>query len=437
MQNIYEAATRVIVWLGEEDETSNKAMSFIHQYEQILEGSQADNRSDVLHHIFSEPSNKAEIEAIVQAIMINPYFERHWIIQEIVLARDSVVYCGSRSASWRTVIQFMEGVVQYNPSLVDTARKQRNDSSPIGYLWGRLNGLQEQRRQGQTLLFEPWWLVLWFRYCKATVPSDRIYSWLSLCEQWRQTEFKIDYKMHHHDVFKHFTRVMIEHARNLRWLAHAGSPRTFATLPSWVPDLELPIGMRPDPLVLMKGMYSADRGSEFGARFSMDSSSFFCTGVSIDRISFVTSSTKECLRVFLDGSLDSSATPPKLLQAVTSRYGDALEFELEDLYTAGRRCSKDGRGPVRNLSGITFVKILRKMSEAGGVGPEYASWLNAMYLLGESTLGVRTVFVSEMGYVGLVPEYARIGDAVCILFGSEVPVVLRKEGDYYRFIGDW
>jgi hypothetical protein len=427
MRRIYESAARVIVWLGEEDESSNMAMAFIQQHEATVDGCLQDNQSDHLHRIFNEPSYKTGLEAIVQTTIIKPYFDRYWIIQEIVLARDAIVYCGSRSASWRAVMQFMKGILGYNPGLVDTAR---NDLSPIGYMSQRLSDLQERRQKEPTLLFEPWQLVHWFRYCKATVPSDRIYSWLGICGQWRQAGFKIDYNRHDHDTFKLFTRAMIEHNQDLSWLSHAGSPRRFATLPSWVPDLELPIGVKADPLVLEKGAYSADRGSAVSLQLSPDSSSLFCSGVRIDRISFVTRTVDEVIGICFCGRLDPSSTPAELIRAAASRYGDALRFELECLFTAKRMTPKD-------QNTVSVVSLLSMVHRAGSVSSRHMPNINAMRLLGESTIGMRAAFVSETGHVGLVPQFAQVGDVVCVLFGSEVPVVLRKDGDHYRFVGDW
>lgn len=436
MRNIYESAVRVIVWLGEEDDMSTKAMFFIHQHKDLLKHAAENTQLEVFHRFFNDPSNRAGLEAIVHAIMMKPYFERYWIIQEIVLANDAVVYRGSKSASWRTVMHFI-GMIRYNPALVDAARKQRNDSSPQGMIWQRLDIFQQRRHLGHADLFEPWSFLLSFRYSKATVPSDRIYSWLGLCDQWRRSEFTIDYSRHCHHTYRLFTRAMIEHEHNLRWLSHAGSPRSFPTLPSWVPDLELPIGMKPDPLALQKNMYGADQGSKFCASFSQDSSILYCRGISIDRISFLTNGMNQLLDACIGGRLDRTDIPARLLEAAMSRYGNHLTSRLQDLYTAGRIDCGDESGALARTRDFTFIDILRHLKEAGGIPARKVGWLNAMYLLGESTIGHRKVFVSELGYVGLVPKYAAVGDAVCILFGSEVPVVLRNDGEFCRFVGDW
>lgn len=44
--------------------------------------------------------------------------------------------------------------------------------------------------------------------------------------------------------------------------------------------------------------------------------------------------------------------------------------------------------------------------------------------------------MSSKGYIGLGPEVMEPGDLICILFGRQVPFVLRKLDDHYIFIGE-
>jgi hypothetical protein len=62
----------------------------------------------------------------------------------------------------------------------------------------------------------------------------------------------------------------------------------------------------------------------------------------------------------------------------------------------------------------------------------FKPWEHGMRVFIVSTLMNRALFVSETGWVGLVPRWAKPGDLICILFGCKVPVVLRGQGDYYQ-----
>lgn len=48
----------------------------------------------------------------------------------------------------------------------------------------------------------------------------------------------------------------------------------------------------------------------------------------------------------------------------------------------------------------------------------------------------RTLFVTGRGAFGLGPYRVAEGDAVTILFGTQVPIILRPAQDAYTFIGD-
>jgi hypothetical protein len=52
------------------------------------------------------------------------------------------------------------------------------------------------------------------------------------------------------------------------------------------------------------------------------------------------------------------------------------------------------------------------------------------------TMMGRKFFLSSSGYMGLGPLALQEGDMICILLGCDVPLLIRKEGDYYRLVGE-
>jgi hypothetical protein len=66
---------------------------------------------------------------------------------------------------------------------------------------------------------------------------------------------------------------------------------------------------------------------------------------------------------------------------------------------------------------------------------EWKLWQQARYAL-DGTCMIRRLFSSQKGHYGMASEEAQEGDLMCILFGGEVPFVLRLNGDgRYRMIG--
>jgi hypothetical protein len=48
----------------------------------------------------------------------------------------------------------------------------------------------------------------------------------------------------------------------------------------------------------------------------------------------------------------------------------------------------------------------------------------------------RRLIKTQQGYLGISSMEAKPGDRVCILFGSQVPVVLRADGENWKVIGE-
>ena len=50
--------------------------------------------------------------------------------------------------------------------------------------------------------------------------------------------------------------------------------------------------------------------------------------------------------------------------------------------------------------------------------------------------GHKRLMVTASGYIGLAPYAAQKGDLVCVMYGCSLPLILRKTGEHYRFIGE-
>jgi hypothetical protein len=48
----------------------------------------------------------------------------------------------------------------------------------------------------------------------------------------------------------------------------------------------------------------------------------------------------------------------------------------------------------------------------------------------------RRLFSTSCGFIGNGPQVLQPGDCVCILFGGDVPYILRPEGDHYLMVGE-
>ncbi|MCJ1275389.1 hypothetical protein MMC21_003192 [Puttea exsequens] len=96
MPSIYGDADRVCVWLGDASEDSDLAIDFmkeimddIWKFDELCKPKLKDGRETGLYW-----------KALFSLIM-RPWFSRRWIVQEIALAKDGLIYCGPKTISWR------------------------------------------------------------------------------------------------------------------------------------------------------------------------------------------------------------------------------------------------------------------------------------------------------------------------------------------------
>ena len=83
--------TSSCVWLGEGDATSAMAFKFIQK--EVLQLQNFDELCDS-----KEASKKW---GALLDLMQRQWFSRRWVVQEIALAREAVIYCGAENIPWK------------------------------------------------------------------------------------------------------------------------------------------------------------------------------------------------------------------------------------------------------------------------------------------------------------------------------------------------
>jgi hypothetical protein len=91
MGAIYREAVQVCLWLGEAAYSSDAAMELFETYY----GSSEMRREELLY----SPDWSLHWKAVLY-LAGRPWFTRRWIVQEVVLALKSTVYCGNKSTHW-------------------------------------------------------------------------------------------------------------------------------------------------------------------------------------------------------------------------------------------------------------------------------------------------------------------------------------------------
>ncbi|CZR57859.1 uncharacterized protein PAC_07748 [Phialocephala subalpina] len=394
-----------------------------------------------------------EISNLMARIFIqHDWFTRMWVVQEVGAADTVEMQVGSVAMGWRYIVR------------------------TIYYLhFVRNIPIENIERKRQSLRD----LVRECRYRKATDPRDKVYSLLGLMGDRMNEYLKPDYTKSVGEAYSNTTRHFITQARSIDPIC--GWQKSTKTnldwcLPSWVPDYSLDQNLASSPLTPTDGRESLfaasgfDRRSEYLLSTDMKTSewrSLKTIGILIDSIAIISPGpsmsprlddavnewhttllsageildglTEEVQRalgnisIILSGynqpSQDPSSSPKMIGYDPTVRhvYLDAyVNTIISGRISSRERASKKDiaeimRGSPCDPSTCTPQEFSAKVLSAIQAG-----------MLG------RRLAITKSGHIGAVPETARIGDLICVLYGCSVPVVLRSstEGESYKFAGE-
>ena len=104
MGHIYSQASQVIVWLGLATEGTNALARHMFRSQQQQYDLEAHQAICCLHEIHG---SHALLAAGAQDLFQRDYWLRTWIIQEILLAKELVVYIGAKTIAWWYVSKFL------------------------------------------------------------------------------------------------------------------------------------------------------------------------------------------------------------------------------------------------------------------------------------------------------------------------------------------
>lgn len=460
MLKIYSSAERVVVWLGEGTEKSDKAMDFIIRISKSVASPEFPWEDKSL--IPSED----ECMALAEGILTRPWFQRCWVIQEVVVAQDILVMCGLKTAKWHYLFRSTAQVpLKYSsnaPLVPNTGSIQgRGCCATIDFI---------RRQHGTSRVLAQ--LMLRSAAFQSTLAVDRMYSMLGLAIDVRDSVLDPDYSKPVWEVFTVFTKFILQQEKNLNFLCTGLRNNDISNLPSWVPNFTMPISEASNPLWGASDDFDPRRRlfdifGEFastvtdlftqtfddvdprrsGQLYNACGTRRMCISFSED-LKFMTASGT------LEGTIKSTGPrwePETNIPArwasyqailsqwsdliedsscyVNSRYGvDVVHLAFSKTLTADRWFANNAHNDlIRFPPNEGFLSFINPDENAG-------NW--ALMLLW-STHYRRRFVISQEGHIGLVPEMARPGDKICILYGCSTPVILRQEEDRYRFIGEW
>lgn len=190
MSSIYGGAKKVCIWLGEDDVDSRIAIDFIKQEVLKLQG-------------FDELCESQEATAKWRAmlnLMKRSWFSRRWVVQEIALANDAELHCGTKTISWKDFADAVQLFVEVESATHRLSEVMRMDPNfyhipgwfeyvsalgasllveATGTLFRASNPSKDKRRQP---LLSLEYLVSRLSVFEATQPRDTIYALLAIAK---------------------------------------------------------------------------------------------------------------------------------------------------------------------------------------------------------------------------------------------------------------
>ena len=186
MRQIYERAQRVVIWLGIEGNNSTVAFEFIKFISS--DRKKRAMRSEKLNGKASYSGFREELEA-VKKLCQRPYWERLWIIQEVVVSQEAELYCGRDQISWDEFSVFQKCVEDGDMELNGDDSLEKS----LAFKLDRYQVYQQTDYSNLIELLEPFSSSLCFEV------RDKVYGLVGLAKD--AANFPIDYSRSLYDIF--------------------------------------------------------------------------------------------------------------------------------------------------------------------------------------------------------------------------------------------
>ncbi|RDW58772.1 hypothetical protein BP6252_13248 [Coleophoma cylindrospora] len=434
MAKIYNSASEVAVYLGAESNDSDLAMEYLKSGK-FAEGPTSDfphRTREALIHLFRRP-----------------WFRRIWVLQEVESAKTVYVICGKAKIPFYVLRLFFIHHIERSDRLEDipyVVAKEEIKSQ---------RGSPETKSAGYKLLK----LLCATRHCGATDPRDKYFALLSLLEESRKENLHADYMQDTSSVYIELAVYLLKSA-GVEMLCAVQDPclplsKLHRRLPSWVPDWRNDNGLVPSIMLYQSGSMALSAG---GSKHLLQAqllqldpsvatwSHLEVAGIELGSISALSVACNRETQP-LDEILeewqkffykDTMAPRSKELNSFfyTLSFGYAFSPRDDACYQKPRQI--ENRISVQDLvlrsqhNPSLFPRGEEVDEEAASA--EYRSRLFRGQVV--TATHMRRLFRTTTCDVGMGPAHADSGDVVCLFFGMAVPLLLRRCGEHYRFIGE-
>ncbi|KAF2656777.1 hypothetical protein K491DRAFT_715009 [Lophiostoma macrostomum CBS 122681] len=454
MDQVYQRASRVIVWLGiDEYKEAHRAFSTICTFVNAQENPDAPVafytsgklRSYMIECIHTPPPQDSMDWVNVMALFINTWFTRMWVLQEIALARNAVITWGGAEIDWQILGRAVEHI-RDSPLLNGRMDSRGLQNAFIMYNLGKLQ--QGEQKGTQPFLH----LLDLSRSFDVTESKDKIFgllgfSAIGLIPGKSSPWFEIPkYNRSVPEIYTTVAHQVLHQQQSLDILSYAShteddlSDRT--DLPSWVPNWDPKKIVYPMTAFLERNKHQAGNFKKTDVIPCQDPDILRVKGIMIDEVIDATlpcllkdvKDSTQALRDLLEWCTQQGLQPSTLAMTLTAGRDKNDTLLVNKQEHVGNLCAFLQQLKVSWLQDAWPVEAsaLDKFSKENGKAEafEEALWRFSIH---------RSAFMTKSGKLGLGPGAIRKGDLLVVLWGGQVPYILRRgtEGEnWYHFIGE-
>ncbi|KAH7092966.1 heterokaryon incompatibility protein-domain-containing protein [Paraphoma chrysanthemicola] len=497
MTEIYAKSQGTVVWLGLPDGTTHSAFLKIAEISDSWE-SRSEKLKQL--HIAQEDANEyqriLEKEFAGQAwpwfwdslhhIFTRSWWERAWVLQELCVAPAAVLVSGECIMPWSRVMKARLTIVQHcmstrrieipeKENIPEIMMKLLTSTEPAWSMELCIRRFLNRRASGKypSLLSN----LIHLRRTLSKDPRDKVYAAFGISEPNERTE--VDYSLPVRDVYAAIARRCIGVLGALNILAYCKFPPSVDELPSWVPDWSdrsainrIALLKKGDDYVaeLTHRFYAAAGDSKLNIEFQDGGLALVVKGFSVCEVAFVSSTLPsdkaESSSLGDDQSRQESKTS---LTPVVHGYGWLREWaqshesvgdadfrwiHCQDWHVQTDRSNQSfdeaTYRPTNEPLTEAYLRTLccdaiyleddKRYARIGQfTDDELRIVLSKVWSIPNSLverLGGRVLGISKIGLLALVPAEARIGDLICVVEGSELPLILRRSNNAFYLIGE-
>lgn len=431
MQDIFARATRCLAWLGAAHDTTSLAFDTLQNSSVIYK---TRDGAGIPKYVAQDKDERA---AAVEEVLSRPWFARIWILQEVVVAAEVIVRCGTYEIQWDMFVSGVKGAVNSEllPFMV---------SNPM---IGRIIKMDQWRRtfhqrgdpQRTNAELDLKIIIMDGADRDATDLRDKLFAIRGIASAAFAKSITVDYGKSVEDVYTDCAKHLLRTRPDLRVLSlvRQGQKRKsgLIKLPSWVPDWSQ--GM--DSGGVLQRYFRFKPGRYFNAapgtvpciQVQGDSNRIVVRGHRLG----VVKTIMDIRWVLMDNAAGDMSFLRSTLERTAAGFlrSETYGHSNEPSWLAFFRTITADRSPLSDRINDEYRRRSKHFDNVAPTDEGYAiseqQLANPDLRYGvEDTINGKVIFLTDNNLLGCTEKGCCVDDIVCIFSGGEVPFTLRPLG---------